>query len=458
MKCIINCRSTSCTWVDKYFPGIPAYMLKIADKPLLEYYIDLCSVLSIKEVRIVMYESYSEIEEYFQTGAKWGLDISYGLSGKNDHLKEIINKNRSFAKDSRLLIIDGFLFINYDKNKDHSAFSDADCNVIITDKNSTGKDNDHSFFLSEDISIRNLASIKDYYDISQDLLKLYPNNFVLPGYNDDDKLFIGRNVKIPENTNIEKPAVIGNNVLFKQHVTIGAGAIIGDNVLIDANTIIKDSIIYDGSYIGANLEIKGKIVNKCILIDPESDAKTTVPDHFLISPVNSGLMKKISSRVLNFIFAFVFLLFSLPVYILLSPFYLLSGEANIALKNCYASGRLTVRKLRFFNVDKSGIAGKIFCRLSLDKLPLLLSVFKGNLCIAGNTPLPVSLHSKKLIRAMKQYRPAVFTYSESLGSTAVNEKTVNEINELYYSCNSSLILNGLIVVQSIYRRLIWDNT
>ena len=94
MNCLIDCKEGAAGWMREFFPGAAPYMLRILNKPLLEYYVDFCWLLGIEEIRIVLYDSEIETEEYFGDGAKWGVRISYGLAHDEDSMEGILAKNK----------------------------------------------------------------------------------------------------------------------------------------------------------------------------------------------------------------------------------------------------------------------------------------------------------------------------------------------------------------------------
>lgn len=110
MKCLINCKDQFASWAYEYFRDVSPCMLKILNKPLLEYYVDFCSLLKIEEIRIISDNPNVQVEEYFGDGSKWGIKISYGFIKTTDTLKDICIKNEAFCNNSDLFIIDDFVF------------------------------------------------------------------------------------------------------------------------------------------------------------------------------------------------------------------------------------------------------------------------------------------------------------------------------------------------------------
>ncbi|MBN2828841.1 MAG: hypothetical protein JXR56_00810, partial [Candidatus Cloacimonetes bacterium] len=249
MKGLIIAREEPSLWVKKYFRGIDPYLLKIANKPLLEYYVDLMEIIGIQEIRFVYDYPSCEINDHFGDGTKWGLKFSYNLSKSEDDIKKVYLKNISFAKDSEVLIIEGFNFIFYDKKN-----LSRECILDLQGVTENGLlkfvnyENFKEMLTSHDKNpCFNLVPIKDiqtYYRISLSTINEYSSNFVLPGYSSESKVFIGTDISYPKTVSPDKPIMIGNHVRIHDMVIIGPNVVIGDNSIIDSMTTIKDSIIY----------------------------------------------------------------------------------------------------------------------------------------------------------------------------------------------------------------------
>ena len=114
MRCLIYARTDEAGWLKGYFHDVDPFLLKIVNKPLLEYILDMVTLLGFNEVRIVSDDSTKEIEHSLGVGSKWGCKISYALARPGDSLKNVYLKNMSFCKDTALLLWDGFFFASYD--------------------------------------------------------------------------------------------------------------------------------------------------------------------------------------------------------------------------------------------------------------------------------------------------------------------------------------------------------
>lgn len=466
MKCIINCRTTGAQWIEDYFPQSSAYMLRIANKSLLEYFVDFCELIGVDQVRIVMDEPNMEVEEFFNDGSRWGENISYSISRASDSIDEIIHKNSSFIDNEDLLIIDGPIFIWYDKENINMDFQKTHrlISIINVDSGSVMYIKSGHFKKGIDVSdaqsataklcISPITNIKQCFDLNFDVLKNHRNRFVLPGYNNEPGIHIGQNVEIPQNVQINKPVIIGDNVRFKSGAIIGPNAIIGSNSLVDSSTIITDSIVGDGTYVGMDLEINHKIVCRELLIDPISGEKVNVHDHLLISELNPHLLYSLLHRSLHHILAVLLTILMIVPFFLFSFVSILSGIIFFEWGDYITSKRCDVAPFWTLKMNKPSTLLNVYHRLSLDKFPLLLRVPVGTIYLSGNTLLKSSDSNNELIRSMNIYHPAVFTYNDYVSDGQERAEFEQNINELYYSSNSSIWLDCKIVFVCIFKRLI----
>lgn len=269
---------------------------------------------------------------------------------------------------------------------------------------------------------------KDLLETNIRLLKILSSS--------DQQLIFGDGRKIHKGVlkSISVPVMIGSNSEIKKNVTIKKPVVIGDNVLIDEGTTISNSLILNDTYIGKNLEIEDSIIYKNLCINTTRDFGIYVTDNFILSPINkSKFSDQIKSLALRF-FEIVVALFGLillsplmlaialaikidskgPVFYrskrLLKPqlvekgekwykyepekpvFYLkfrtmkteFSQSDNILGLNVYGEGPYFKAK----NDPRITRVGKILRKTSLDELPLLFNVLKGDISLVGIWGLP----------------------------------------------------------------------
>jgi len=456
MKCIINSSEELNLWTNKFFPDIKPYLLKILNKPLIEYYIDLCVLLEIKDIRIVSDSSEVELNEYLTDGTPWGVNITYSLSKQGDSLIDIVNKNKGFINNEKLLILNNLIFINYDKRESDYQLMKTCTNTKVFDDKLGGlyvisKHDSLDFAKMEqysykDISVQLINSIQNYFDISINLLKHYTKNYAIPGYSSEDNIFIGQNVEITRMTQLQTPSSIGNNVRLHDAV-IGPFAIVGSNTFIDKMSKIENAIVYDNTYIGTGIEIVNKIIFKKMIIDPKTGETLDVPDEFIISKIKEKMFSEMTGKAFFWILALIITVLQFPFYFLLIPFTSSSHNKQLCVISIDPAKEET---LDFIVKKKNSFINSLFFKLSLYKFPLLLHVLTGKIFLTGNTPL--KKENSELIKDMTNYRPAVFTINEMLNDDN-KDPFIKDINELFYSNNLSFKLNIKILIKTIIQNI-----
>ncbi len=462
MKALIYCKSGKIDWIAKNFGDESSYLLQIVNKPMLEYYIDFCALKQVNEVRIVSTDDDGSVSRHFGDGSNWGLKISYGLAKEDDSIGSVYLKNKGFCKDTGLLVIEGFGFIDYDKSVEDYPFFESGVSscvrgtmlnvfYVYREDAEAGIDwpamEEHS---NPGFGVTDIECVNDYYELCCDIITNKSNKFVLPGYSSEKSVFIGQNVEIAKSCRIERPVMIGNNVQLKNSASIGINTIIGNNVIIDSDATISGSIIYGNSYVGSGVEIINKIVYKNYLISPDTGDAIEIVDSFLTSKLGEGAFVTALRRVLHYtVTVLLILLQFIPAAIV----YLLMLATGIRGRvNSYIVSK-GLRTIRLADYDETpNPLVNFFRRLSFDKFPLLIEAFKGNVHISGNTIYKDSPENREFISSLPTYRPGIFSYTESIGVFADEDQC--RINDRYYSHNRSVLFDLHIAFKSMLNRLI----
>ncbi|MCF7919784.1 MAG: NDP-sugar synthase [Candidatus Cloacimonetes bacterium] len=462
MKCLIYSPPEQTAWLKDFFPGVNPFNLKILNKPLLEYYIDFCVLTGIEQIRVVNTETGSDLEKYFNEGRQWGVDISYGFAKQEDNLLQVLKKNRRFCSKHDLLIIYGFQFIKYRKQCSEYDFMQSK-EIIVSQQGNCSilhfpADSDLLSFDFSDIQQQNIQqpyilpinSIKSYYNLNMHILSEERDSYFLPGYNNEDGVYLGKNVIDKKSTSYTKPLVLGNNIQIQMNTDIGPNVVLGDNVIIDHSTKIENSIIYEYSYIGSELEIVNKIVFKKRLIDPDNEEVMQIVDSFLVSDIQSNLFHISLLRFLNGFIALIMITLTLIPFILLFPLCRITGMKT-SKENYYRNKDSAICSCISFSQPGYSLIKRLFYRFSLDIFPLYFKVIGGELLLVGNFLIPRRTSTMKHLHLMPYYQPGVYSYP---GSMLHNEEHENYVNdELEYCHTRSAWLDVKIVLQSWIVRL-----
>jgi len=462
MKCLIYSRIEEMPWIEECFNRTNPYLLRIVNKPHLEFFIDFCSTLQISEIRIVSNTATNELNSYFKDGKKWGVEISYNIARPEDSLKRVVLKNFSFCREEDTLIISDYFFLEYDVN----SMKEMSGEIIdylkttknkylqILEKGASIKDieEDNLFIDNKYLSVKKLSSVTDYFDLSMDILENKCCHYVLPGYSSEPRTYLGMNVTYPKSVNIDSPVMIGNNVRIGEMGEIGKNSIIGDNVIIGSLTNISNSIIYSESFVGSDLEINNKIIYHNKLISGKTGDVIIMDDDYLLSGINKE--RKISKvkRMLHIITALIQIVVQTIPFLLISPFLLILHKKYNLTQKYYLSKDKKVK--RMFSIDNARKHPfiRFIKKFSLDKYPYLFYVISGRLLLVGNKLFTMTNKHKEIMVNLPSYNPGVYSYWESLNQGFSSEE---EIHELYYINNNRFWTNVYIYCKINFLRLFW---
>jgi len=446
MKALIILREKDCGWLRNIFPNTHPTMFPICNKPLLEYLVDFCILNGCSDVRMVMDEPGTDVEIYFNTGSRWGISISFGSFRDHDTIDHILEKNSRYCQEGSLLLLDGFFFIHYDKEKNYGNWqkSSNSSRIINCQTGSVlyARDKDclaniSSALTKVDFALSPLESLDDIFNITMQVLAAEQQHYVLPGYGIEKGITLGRNVEIGKNVIVTEPVVIGDNVRLLGDSVVGPFSVIGNNVIIDDGTHVTESVILEDSYLGSNLTFEQKVVKGNHVFTFGEQESIVIDDTFLVSAIQHELPLPTLHLILNSLAALTLTtLLGIP-YLLLAGIRKLQGDWHRQRVTYFKNHRKeTFAILRTVNNSHS-LAGKLFSILFLDRLPLFLMALRGKLQLVGNRLLEASEKNSDILTDFQDYLPGVFGYSEAEN---VKEGSLeSNITERFYAAHRGFL-------------------
>lgn len=439
MKAVINCRTPLSSWQNEYFPEIAEYMLPIVGKPLIEFYVDWCSLSGINDILFVFEDFDEDTINFLSDGSRWGVNISAVTAPPDADRKAVELHNSKFINGEPYFYLDGYFFPLYDKNSEKISAAQLDCPKIRFIKNGAEECADFPVLPCKCIGFGTLG---EYFDLNMDMLKNHSAGLIMKGYGADTGVFIGMNDIIPAKAALVPPFVIGDNSQLEEFVQIGPCAIIGDTCIIDKNTKLDETLIFDKTYIGCDLDLKRKIFYANKIIDPVSGVQLAFNDNSFSSKVSTGLAKRVFSYALSLPFICAFTVLLAPLYFAYS-FFSKPKFKTVSVPTHNGSTRMPVYETTRENPNTW------FFKLSLDKFFPLLLALRCSLKLIGDTPRDAEAEADILSR-YKKYAAGVFTYSDSLGHEN-NYETL--IDDIFYSHNRTLKTDMQLILRSFVGRL-----
>ncbi|MGF1515575.1 MAG: sugar phosphate nucleotidyltransferase [Elainellaceae cyanobacterium] len=310
---------------------LPKPMVPILNRPISEHIINLLKRHGINEVIATLFYLPDVMRDYFQDGSGFGVQITYAVEEDQPLGTAGCVKNVSELLDETFLVISGDSITDFDltqavkfhKSRGAKATlvlarvpNPVEFGVVITDENqriqrflekpstseifsdtvNTGTyilepdvlkylpENEESDF-SKDLFPRLLAEGEPMYGYVADgywcdvghLLAYREAQYDglerkvkldLDYYDEKSPgIWVGQNSTIDPEAIIEPPVMIGDNVRIGPRAKIEAGSVIGDNVTIGADADLKRPIVWNGSIIGDEAQLRACVTGRGTRID-----------------------------------------------------------------------------------------------------------------------------------------------------------------------------------------------
>lgn len=430
MKAIISLPILGKTQMADGFQGIPVALLPIANKPLIEYYLGICSMLKVTDVLVLDNDYTPEVSEVLGDGSAWGLKLDYRGSGVTMSITGLLERNSLYAPEEDCTLVFNGLFVPI---FDYRTVSPEAMSQLEMDDFDPGGIGNGIFVVSKDKCRRMkgetvyLNTYRDFHECGMRILKSDYGWYPIPGYHVDNGVYTGMDVLLPSSCECKSPAIIGNHVRFGDYISLLGNVIVGNHVMIEKNTTIKDSIIVDNTYLGADLEISGKIVCRDRLIDPETGVVLRLDDERLLMDVRRFRWENCFSWLFDSLSALLIILLMTPVFL----FFLIFGRCK-SEKRPFTSVCGHTHTFTHYKLDFRKKHDLYFYKLMLDKYLLLFYIFRGDLVLFGESierlPEPGEL----------SFLPGVFCFSDTHSGRV--DQLQMKLDDRFYRHNKGILL------------------
>ena len=397
----------------------PWPLLPVGNRPWIEFWIEWCVTQHLTDLHIVLGEGAYEIEHYLGDGSRWGVDIHYSFLRQAEDPESFLRRDPARWLDG-LLYVRRPVFPRRLSDDEPAALPDAsfvarrggDLDVLysrdpaLLQQLMEGGAPAADPFPTGLLSPFPLDSLQAYFDLNMAMADGEIARYLTPGYRRQDHAYLGFNVIYPAAARLTAPLIIGNDVRLRGLCSVGPRAILGNRVIVDRQAEVTDSLVLDGTYLGAGIELKGRIVAGRRLIDPADGTALDLDDLHLLAPLRAAgatgeRLRRLAHR-----------LTALLIFLAVAPLALPS--LALAYLGGGRMGRRAILGVRGPCSIEQWQPGRrwagLLTRLSFDQWPLLLQVVRGQLWLCGQ--LPVSPAEQEEARSWPTYRPAVFSYAD----------------------------------------------
>ncbi len=441
----------------------------VVGRPLLEYWLELCDLLRIRDVRLVLGDGAHAVETYAQDGSRWGLKLTYSFLGPGEDPDRFLHRAPELWAEGlfylgtplfpRRLGTEPLTHATVTGTYLHMEGSRIGClasvqpeflqTFLAGGELALGAQGFGLLGITPDA----IANLHDYFELNLRMVRGECARYVSPGYFSKDGAHVGYNVILPPSAHVQSPLVIGNHTRLGALTVIGPDVVLGEHCIVDRQSELTRCVILDGTYIGRNLEICDKIIAGRRLIDPADGTVAGIDDPWLLAKVSSSLRAMdVLRALLGWSLALLLALAQLVPFLLLAGLLKLTGQWRF-LQAAFHTARQQKANLLVFPDTSNGQVSwlaRLFRALSLDRFPALLQVLAGRLWLCGQEPLATPADDA-LRYELQDYFPAAFSYATP--RTEASDAVIKRVDAYYYAHHRSLAENGRILVRALLGRL-----
>jgi mannose-1-phosphate guanylyltransferase/phosphomannomutase len=302
--------------------NIPKPMMPIIGKPVMQYSLELLKNSGIKDIGITLQYLPDSIIDYFGDGSEFGVNLQYfieeiplGTAGSVKNAEDFLDETFIVISGDAVTDVNIMDALKYHRDKKSVAtiilkevkvpleygvvvtnkdgritgfLEKPNWSEVFSDKVNTGiyifepeifrfYDKNKKFDFSNDlfpILMRNnidmygynsnfywcdIGGINEFMQCNYDILEGYVNvNIKAVEYKKG--IWIGEDCNIGNKVNINPPVYIGDKSIVYDESELGPYTVIGMNNIISPGSTVKKSIIFNNSYIGKNVELRGTII------------------------------------------------------------------------------------------------------------------------------------------------------------------------------------------------------
>jgi NDP-sugar pyrophosphorylase family protein len=389
----------------------PDVMMPVAGRPFINYIVESLVDSGAGQIDVILSDLPEKIETSLGDGTRWGITIRYQLA--RDPVRPYGRLAILGVGDDESIVLahgDRLPLWKFDSSKTvpELVFQNGEWTGwgVLTGAlvRSLSDDLDEAALsreLSASVQARSDApvvlSVRSFEDLLEAnwavLEKRFPN-LLLTGREASEGIWISRNVSLHPTASITAPVYVGENCRINAGVQLGPRVAVGNNCLVDLSTVLSETVVFHGSYLGQHLELRHAIVDRNRLVNIKIGAAITVADNFILgSFVEHHHFTRLVGRVAWRVLATLLLVLAWPFLVLAWIWCKLTRRGPALCRKTVVrlpvSGSTEYRNYNLMSLCASpgihtcaGAAHELF----LHFIPGLVNVAAGHLSLVGVAP------------------------------------------------------------------------
>ncbi len=351
--------TTTQEWPEKH-PGKKEQsppLLPLVDRPFVQHVLEYLVRLGVTVFDIAVCACPEDYSDLFGDGARWGVRCRYHLVKNPDspyhllHLLDIPDTDAILlAHANRLPCLPSLL---PEKNMMAPLLYEQNSDALQATANWTGWGwIPASYIRNIPVNVGEMAlypilasappcrhalvdtllSVQSYADVMAAHMAVITGKapeLLLTGREIEPGIWISRNVRLHPYARIVPPVYIGKNCSISEKVVLGPETVVCNNCVVDRGSAIRSSVVFEGSYIGEELDIADAIVDRNRLINVRLDSETVIREDFILGRVTQSTGLSWWRRSLSRIIAAFILLITWPVLLLTAAYLKLSRSGPV---------------------------------------------------------------------------------------------------------------------------------
>ncbi|CAA7627704.1 hypothetical protein MCP1_70053 [Candidatus Terasakiella magnetica] len=268
--------------------GIGVAMLPLLGKPLLVHTIEDLAQAGLREVLVVAGSFTRAISRCLGDGRRWGMNIKVvegrGDESWSDHPLLVVR-----ADIVRQPLVGAFLELASQavEGRMRALANGQECGIDLWRPGVAGVAEIHL-----DEACRVVDGFPAFHLANMEALDGRFSGLLIDGRaivdEDGDELIAGRGSRVDAKSLTRGRAYVGAFTRIASTSRLLGHVVIGQGVVIEPGTRIENSIILPGTYVGADLDVRGAIVAPGRLIAADTGIITEIADPFLLGRVASS--------------------------------------------------------------------------------------------------------------------------------------------------------------------------